>query len=53
MTQDEEKAVQEDNAYFLPEDKNRYAQDMVWVLGVTFVAGLGLLGIFLWEVFNL
>lgn len=53
MTHEEEKALQDDNVHFLPEEKEQYANDALWILGISLISGLILLGIFLWEVINL
>jgi len=53
MTKDEEKALQEDNQYFMNNDESRYAKDSLWVLGVTIICGFILLSIFILEVMEL
>jgi hypothetical protein len=53
MTKDEEKAIQEDNQYFMTDEQNKQAQDILWVLAVTAICFLILLGIFILEVMEL
>ena len=53
MTKDEEKALQEDNEYFMTDEQKCQANDILWFLAVTAICFLILLGIFILEVMEL
>lgn len=53
MTKDEEKALQEDNEYFMTDEQKSQVNDIVWFLAVTAISGLILIGIFILEVMEL
>lgn len=53
MTEDEQKAMQEDNKHFMDYDESHQAKDALWVLGVTIICGFILISIFILEMMEL
>lgn len=53
MTKEEEKAVQEDNHYFIDESHENQVKDLIWFISVSAICITILIGIWLIEVYAL
>lgn len=53
LNKDEEKALQEDNQWFMTEEQKYQTNDIIWFLAISVICFLILLGIFIIEVMEL